>query len=171
MRPSWKTWLNRTAFLAVAMLAFANAGCIVAAVGAAAGSAAAVGYAYYSAPLTRDYPVAFGDASAGVKAALADLQFPVVKETPAVIETHTGDGVKVQIALDVVTSPIPADGSVTKVSVRVGHFGDEEISKRIQDQIARHLPGLPPPAVPTLQPPRPPETAPPPLAAPVAAKK
>ncbi len=175
MRASWKTWLKRTAFLVVATLALANAGCIVAAVGAAAGGAAAVGYAYYSAPLTRDYPVAFGDASAAVKAALADLQFPVVKETPVgggtLIETHTGDGVKVQIALDVITSPVPADGSLTKISVRVGHFGDEEISARIQDQIARHLPGLPPPPGPTLQPPRPPETSPPPLAAPVAAKK
>ena len=89
---------------------------------------------------------------------------PSSRKAGGLIETHTGDGVKVQIALDVVTSPIPADGSVTKVSVRVGHFGDEEISTRIQDQIARHLPGLPPPAVPTLQPPRPPETAPPPLA-------
>ena len=57
MRASWKTWASRTAFLAVAALAFANAGCIVAAVGAAAGGAAAVGYAYYTAPLVREYPV------------------------------------------------------------------------------------------------------------------
>jgi hypothetical protein len=174
MACSWKRWFNRTAFAAVALVALANAGCIVAAVGAAAGGAAAVGYAYYAAPLVADYPVALGDAQAAVKAALVDLQFPVVKETPgnggAVIETRTGDGVKVQISLDAVTSAVPADGSVTKVSVRVGHFGDEAVSTRIQDQIARYLPS-PPPSVPTLQAPRGPETAPPPLAAPVAAKK
>ena len=175
MRASWKTWANRTAFLAVAALALANAGCLVAAVGAAAGGAAAVGYAYYTAPLVHEYPVPMNDALAAVKTSLAELQFPIVKEQPdgasTVIDTRTGDGVKVRIGLDLVTSPVPADGSVTKISVRVGHFGDEEISSRIQDQIAHHLPSPPPPPVPALQAPRPPESGPPPLAAPVAAKK
>jgi len=76
----------------------------------------------------------------------------------------------VQITLDLLTSPIPADGSMTRVSVRVGHFGDETISTRIHDQIAKHVP---PPAPPLARPAPPPpvETAAPPLAAPTAAKK
>lgn len=175
MACSWKKSLGRTAFVAVALVALTNAGCIIAAVGAAAGGAAAVGYAYYAAPLVREYPTPFGETLAAVKAALADLQFPVVKETPAgdgtVIETRTGEGVKVQVSLDIITSAVPADGSVTKVSVRVGHFGDDAVSTRIQDQIAHHLPGLPPPPAPMLQAPRPPESAPPPLAAPASVKK
>jgi Protein of unknown function (DUF3568) len=174
MAGSWRKWLNRAALFAVAAFALANAGCLAAAVGAAAGGAAAAGYFYYTAPLVRDYPNPYGDTLAAAKAALADLQFAVLKEQPesggTVIETRTGDGVKVLVALDLVTNPVPADGSLTRVSVRVGHFGDEEISTRIQEQIAKHLP---PPAPPLARPapPPPPETAPPPLAAPVSAKK
>ena len=171
MARTWKSWLSRTAFLAVAAVALANAGCLVAAVGAAAGGAAAVGYAYYTAPLMREYPVNRPDALAAVKTSLTELQFPLVKEQPeggsTLIETRTGDGVSVKISLDMLTSPVPADGSVTRVSVRVGHFGDEAISTRIQDQIAKHMPAPPSagPAAPTARPARGrSRPAPPPLA-------
>ncbi len=179
MTRTWKSWLSRTAFLALAMIALANAGCLIAAVGAAAGGAAAVGYAYYSAPLMREYPVNRPVALAAVKSSLTELQFPLIKEQPdgasIMIETRTGDGVSVKIYLDVLTSPVPADGSITRVSVRVGHFGDDAISARIQDQIATHLPAPTPspgPAVanrPTG--PRPVETVAPPLANPVVPAK
>ena len=129
MARSWKRWAGRAAFVAVAAAALVNAGCLVAAVGAAAGAAGAAGYYYYTAPLVHDYPSPYGDTLTAVKAALAELQFPIVKEQPVgggtLIETHTGDGVAVQVALDLVTSPVPADGSLTRLSVRVGHFGDE----------------------------------------------
>ena len=168
MGVTWKRIGSRAAFLVVAAVAVANAGCIAAAVTAAAAGGAAVGYAYYTAPLIQDYPTSYGDALAATKAALTDLQFPIVKEQPAdggdVIETRTGDGVKVRVSLDLVTSAVPADGALTRVSVRVGHFGDDTISSRIQGQIAKHLPTAVAPPSPTLQAPRPPETAPPPLA-------
>ncbi len=163
-------WVGRAAFVVVAATALANAGCLVAAVGAAAGAAGAAGYLYYTAPLVRDYPASYGDTLAAVKAALADLQFTLVKEQPVgggtLIETRTGDGVQVQVTLDMLTSPVPADGTATRVSVRVGHFGDEAVSTRIQDQIARHV-APPPPPLARPAPPPPVETAPPPLAAPV----
>jgi Protein of unknown function (DUF3568) len=168
MACTWKRTVSRAMFALVAAVAVVNTGCIAAAVTAAAAGGAAVGYAYYTAPLIQDYPASYGDSLAAVKAALTDLQFPIVKEQPvdagAVIETRTGDGVKVRVSLDLVTSAVPADGSLTRVSVRVGHFGDETISTRIQDQIAKHLPAVAAPPSPTLQAPRPPETAPPPLA-------
>ena len=174
MASTWTRRLNQAAFAALALAALANAGCLVAAVGAAAGGAAAAGYLYYTAPLAREYPVSYADALADVKAALTELQFPFEKEKAegngAVLETRTGDGVKVQISLDSVTSPVPADGSLTRVSVRVGHFGDEAISERIQDQIARHV-APPPTAVSRPAAPAPVETAAPPLAAPVGAGK
>jgi Protein of unknown function (DUF3568) len=154
MARTWKAWLSRTAFFVVAAVALANAGCLIAAVGAAAGGAAAVGYAYYSAPLMREYPVSRPDALAAVKSSLTELQFPLIKEQPegasTVIETRTGDGVPVKIFLDVLTSPVPADGSITRVSVRVGHFGDDAVSARIQDQIAKHVPAPPPPSGPAV---------------------
>ena len=169
MARTWTRWVGRAAFVVVAAAALASSGCLVAAVGAAAGAAGAAGYLYYTAPLVRDYPASYGDTMAAVKAALADLQFPLVKEQPlgggTLIETRTGDGVSVQVTLDLLTSPVPADGSATRVSVRVGHFGDEAISTRIQDQIARHVPPPPPPLARPAPPPA--ETAPPPLAAPV----
>jgi hypothetical protein len=170
MARSWKRWAGQAAFVAVAAAALANAGCLVAAVGAAAGAAGAAGYFYYTAPLVRDYPSPYGDMLTAVKAALADLQFQIDKEKPmgggTVIETRTGDGVHVQVALDLLTSPVPADGVMTRVSVRVGQFGDEAISTRIQDQIAKHVaPPAPPLARPA--PPPPVETAAPPLAVPV----
>ncbi|HBI41998.1 MAG TPA: hypothetical protein DDY78_03950 [Planctomycetales bacterium] len=150
MARAWKTWLSRTAFLAVAAVALANAGCLIAAVGAAAGGAAAVSYAYYTAPLMREYPVNYADALAAVKTSLTELQFPLIKEQPdgasTLIETRTGDGLSVKIFLDVLTSPVPADGSLTRISVRVGHFGDDAVSARIQDQVAKHMPAPPPPA-------------------------
>ncbi len=163
-------WATRAVLAALATTALINAGCLVAAVGAAAGAAGAAGYLYYTAPLVRDYPASYGDTLAAVKTALAELQFPLVKEQPegggTLIETRTGDGVSVQVTLDMLTSPVPADGSATRVSVRVGHFGDEAISTRIQDQIAKHVAPPPPPLARPVPPP-PVETAPPPLAAPV----
>ena len=131
-------------------------------------------YAYFSAPLMHEYPVNYPTALASVKTSLAELQFPLIKEqaqgTTTVIETRTGDGVAVKIYLDVLTSPVPADGSVTRISVRVGHFGDDAVSTRIQAQIARHMPAAAAPAPPgpvlANRPagPHPVETAPPPLA-------
>ena len=142
-------WAARAAFVVAAAAGLASSGCLVAAVGAAAGAAGAAGYLYYTAPLVRDYPSSYGDTLAAVKAALADLQFPLVKEQPegggTLIETRTGDGVKVQVTLDLLTNPIPADGSVTRVSLRVAHFGDEAVSTRIQDQIFQHVTPPPPP--------------------------
>jgi hypothetical protein len=149
MTRTWKSWVSRTAFIAVAAVALANAGCLIAAVGAAAGGAAAVSYAYTTAPLMREYPVNYANALASVKTSLTELQFPLIKELPdgasTLIETRTGDGVTVKIYLDVLTSPVPADGSITRISVRVGHFGDDAISARIQDQIAKHMPAPPTP--------------------------
>ncbi len=148
MARSGKKWAGRAVFAAMAAAALASSGCLVAAVGAAAGAAGAAGYFYCTAPLERDYPGPYGDTLAGVKTALAELQFQIDKEKSVgggtLIETHTGDNVAIQVALDMLTTPVPADGPFTRVSVRVGHFGDEAISTRIQDQIAKHVAPPPP---------------------------
>jgi hypothetical protein len=144
MRGVWRRWIGRAAFVALAAAALVNAGCIAAAVVGAAAGGAAVGYAYWSAPLVREYPAGLPDAVTATKVALADLQFPLLKEQPdgggVILDSRTGNDVKVRILIDVVNSPVPVDGSVTRVAVRVGAFGDDAISKRIQDQIAQHMP-------------------------------
>jgi hypothetical protein len=65
---------------------------------------------------------------------------------------------------------------MTRISVRVGHFGDDAVSARIQDQIAKHMPAAPAPGpgpVVANRPGggRPVETAAPPLASPVVPAK
>jgi hypothetical protein len=161
-----------------------NAGCVVAAVGAGAAGAAVAGYAYCNGLLYRDYPATIADSMAAVRTSLMELQFPIVKEKSdtgtAYFQTRTGDGHTVRLYLDIVPSPIPAEGALTRIGVRVGFSGDEVISARILDQVSRHLvapgmaPGAAPPGVaapgspvagPTMLPPRPvAETPPPPLA-------
>jgi hypothetical protein len=166
--------------MAVAALAVAQTGCLVVAAGAAAG-AAATGYVYYKGRLYRDYPAGVADALAATRAGLLDLQFPLVseetKDGSACVSSRTADGTAVRIWLDMVPSRVPADGSMTRISVRVGAFGDEAVSARILDQIVMHLvppalvrpqasvaPGLAEPAIQPVRALMPGETSPPPLA-------
>jgi hypothetical protein len=174
--------LRLLGLLVLALTGLVNAGCLVAAVGAGAAGAAVAGYTWCNGLLYRDYPATLADSTSAVRAALLEMQFPIVKETSdtgtAFVRTSTGDGHTVRIYLDVVPSPIPAEGALTRVSIRVGVIGDEAVTARILDQVARHLVsphGLPPasgaapPVVnPMLLPPRPvAATGPPPLAVPV----
>ena len=124
----------------------------------------------------REYPAALTDASAAVRTSLADLQFPPPTEKSdggeVTFETKASDGARVHVYLESLTSRIPGDGPVTRITVRVGAFGDDAVSARILDQISIHL-VVPPasqaasaaPPVPRPSPPHPPETSPPPLAA------
>lgn len=173
----------------------AQTGCALAVAGAAAGAGAA-GYYYLNGLVYRDYRANLGDTAAALRTSLVELQFPLLKEKndtgSAYFQTQTADGHTIKIYLDTVTSPIPSEGSVTRVSVRVGFAGDDLVSGRILDQLSRHLvppgstpappptsgivapatpPGTPTPAAvvpaapPTINAPRgPAETAAPPLA-------
>jgi hypothetical protein len=177
-RPLLSLRWGQLALLGLALTALVNAGCLLAAVGAAGVGAAAAGYTYYNGLLYRDYSANIADTLVAVRVSLQELRFPVTKEKTdtgsAYLTTSTGDGHTVRIYLDLVSSPIPAEGTMTRVGIRVGFSGDEVVSARILDQISRHLasPLLPgivavpgPSAPPTLLPPRPiPETPPPPLA-------
>jgi hypothetical protein len=166
-------WLG-LAYLALAAVALANAGCLVAAAAGAAGGVA--GYAYYKGKVCRTYLANVEDVRAASRTALAELQMPVLSDVPGErggkIESRAGDD-SVVIALDVQDSPVAGEGPLTQVSVRVATFGSEALSDRILDQIGYHL--LPPsrlaPAPPKLSSPPPPvapaplpQTAAPPLA-------
>ncbi len=180
--------LRLLGWLVLGLSVLLNAGCLVAAIGAGAAGVAVAGYVYCNGLLYRDYPATLTDAAAAVRTSLLELQFPIVKEKSDTgtlfVQTKTGDGHTVRVYLDVVSSPIPAEGAMTRIGIRVGFTGDEAVSARILDQVSRHLvaqpplagaPGAPPlvagtpsvpaAAAPNLLPPRPvPETPPPPLA-------
>ncbi len=177
--------LRLLGWLVLGLAVLLNAGCLVAAIGAGAAGAAVAGYVYCNGLLYRDYPATLTDAAAAVRSSLLEMQFPIVKEKSDTgtlfVQTRTGDGHTIRIYLDVVSSPIPAEGALTRIGIRVGFTGDEAVSARILDQVSRHLvappvvPGAPPPVAsapgspasvaPSLLPPRPvAETSPPPLA-------
>ncbi len=178
-------WARRILLVMAAALAAVQAGCLLVAAGVASG-AAATGYCYYKGRYYREYPAALGDALAAARTALTELQFPVLSEEAkngsAFVASRTADGSAIRIYLDTVESRVPADGpALTRVSVRVGAFGDEEVSKRILDQVSLHLVAptlLRPMPQPTAAAPPPPgpirpasalmpgETPPPPLAPP-----
>jgi hypothetical protein len=134
----------------LALAALVNTGCLLAVAGLA-GAGAAAGYVYYNGLLYRDYHANLADTLAAVRSALVELQFPIREEKTdtgsAFIKTHTSDGTTVRIYLDVVPSPIPAEGAITRVGIRVGIAGDEVVSAGILNQVNRHL--VPPTMLPS----------------------
>jgi hypothetical protein len=190
MAQAGRSMAGRLLYLLVAGAVLANAGCLAVALSAASGAATA-GYLYYKGSLYHNFTAGLSDTLAAVHTGLTELQMPILSEEPgtqgAFVLSRTADGTNVRIHLDTIPSRIQAEGVVTRVSVRVGTFGDEAVSSRILDQVARHLvtpplagppvasPSGPPPAAPPqpvlgpIQPTsatRPVETAPPPLATP-----
>jgi hypothetical protein len=162
--------VRRTLYVLMGLAALVNGGCLVVAAGAAAAGGAGAAYAYMRGALYREYPSTLTDSYAAARSALTELQMPIVREEPqtvgqAYLESRTGDGNPVRVYLTARATPIPTDGPVTRVSVRVGAFGDDVVSTKLLDQIDRHLtPVAPPTAAAAPPPPRPPETPPPPLA-------
>jgi hypothetical protein len=132
---------RRILHVAVALLALAHGGCLWVAAGAAGGAAA--GAAYYYGKVCQTYPSSLDDSTAATKTALADLGMPVLEEKreggEMFMKSQTSDGDPVRIYLNPEASKFPADGPLTKVTVRVGAFGDHPSSNRVLDQIGVHL--------------------------------
>src|SRR5262245_66155251 len=61
------------------------------------------------------------------------------QQTSGTIESRTSDDSSVTITLETQPSRIQAEGTVTRICVRVGTFGDNSVSNRIHDQISQHL--------------------------------
>jgi hypothetical protein len=165
-------WNRRlwAAYLGLALLALANAGCLAAAaVGAAAGAAS---YAYYKGEVRRTYLANVADVHAATAKSLQELQLPILKDesgpNSGSIESKAGDD-SVFITLKLQDNPVPDQGPVTEVGVRVATFGNNGLSERLLDQISFHLvPAGVVPVPPPLGPPQPsspvPQTPPPPAA-------
>lgn len=132
---------RRVLYLAVAALVLTQSGCLAVAAGVAGG--AALGAAYYSGKDCQTFPASLDDTLAATKTALADLGMPVVGEqregSETFVKSQTSDGDPVRIYMDVEGSKFPADGPLTKVTVRVATFGDHPVSTRVLDQISAHL--------------------------------
>jgi Protein of unknown function (DUF3568) len=176
MRDRWPHALARwAAYVLFAVLVLGQAGCLLVACGVAGGAAA--GYCYTQGKVCQTYHADLLDSWMATRTALAELGMPVVTErrdgSEGYLETRTADADKVRIYLETFPGRVPADGLVTRVSVRVATFGDHLLSNRILDQVSQHLapadavpPSTPPPLAPAgYAAPAPPanQTAPPPL--------
>jgi hypothetical protein len=165
MRQTKQNWRIRGFWLTMAAITVTQSGCLAAAAtGVAAGGA--VGYAYWQGRVGRDYVANRDDVWNALHTSLTELQMPVVSENRDPDEDHieskTADGDKVKIDVTMKMSRIPAEGDISRVSVRVATFGDTVVSARLLDQVDRHL--MPAPGAPPAQAGPPAQTPPPPLA-------
>lgn len=108
-------------------------------VGAAAGGGVVAGsYEYVKGVLKRPYAASMGTAWMACQDAMTDLGIEIVESsteepTQWTMKGITQKGKKITIALDMVSKDI------TKISVRVGVFGDKILSEKVHDTIARQL--------------------------------
>lgn len=133
----WKA----TLYLALGLMSLASSGCLLAVAGVAGGAAA--GYAYHRGKVGQEFQAGFPDTWAATHAALVELGMPIVSEEKQAdtgfIESRTAENDRVRIYLDSHTSKIPAEGTLTRVGIRVATFGDQPVSDRILYQIGAHL--------------------------------
>jgi hypothetical protein len=168
----------RAAYLFLAGLTLTGSGCLVVAAGATATGGAALTYAYFKGEVSTQYQAALADTWAATRHALAELGMPILledwHEDHGTIESRTNHDDKLHISLTTQVSKIPAEGTVTRVGIRVGVFGDAPVSERVLTQIGTHLTLPPPHPLPPVAKPGPiqpvtatgvpPQTPPPPLA-------
>jgi hypothetical protein len=123
-------YFSATLLVGVAVLV---QGCIVAAVGAGAGTVA-----YLRGDLEVVEAADLNTMYAAVKKAAEQLELVVTRDTKdamsAVIITRDAEDKKITIKLKATTE------NTTKISVRVGTFGSETKSRRIYEQIKENLP-------------------------------
>lgn len=121
--------------LAVAMLA-AGGGCVLFVAGAAAGAGAA-GYAYIEGVLKSTEQAPLDRAWTATLGAMKDLEFPVTKQSKDALTGHitarNASDKKIDIDLKKVSD------KATEISIRVGTFGDENLSRVILDKIKKRL--------------------------------
>ena len=149
-RQALKRRYLRTTHLVLFLVALANSGCLLATTAGIAGGAA-VGYAYCKGRVCETYNAGTEDTWAATRTALVELGMPIVKEerkgSEGFIESRTADGDRVRVYMEPEMSRIPAEGQISRVSVRVAVFGDRPVSDRILDQLGAHLAFAPLPGV------------------------
>jgi hypothetical protein len=142
-----------------------QAGCLAVVGGAALGGTA---YAYHNGKATAWFPSDFADSWHAVKEALNDLALPIKAEQrhrlAGTIESATHTGTKITITLEEKPPKVGLSEHQTELTVRVGVFGDSEVSQRLLEQIRQRLAArqtLPPPPMPATPAPGSPPPVPP----------
>lgn len=125
--------LRTTALVALASLVAFQSGCLL----VAAGAAGAGTVAYVRGELDASLAGSYDSVVKAANRALDDLQFKKINETKDAIKTvlvaRTADDKKVRIEITKVSD------TLTKVEIRVGVFGNENLSRTILDKIQKNL--------------------------------
>jgi hypothetical protein len=131
-----KSKLLMTVFLA-SLLTLTN-GCFLFVVGAAAGAGAA-GYAWVNGEVKTTEAASMNQAWDASLAAMKDLEFTVTDKSKdalsGYVTAQTADNKAIKINLKYISN------TSTEVRIRVGTFGDENLSRTILNKIRNHLPG------------------------------
>ena len=121
------------------LICLTNSGCLL----CAAGAAGAGTYAYCKGKHEETYAGDFGAVWQATHVALNDLGMPLLTETrdagSGTIDTETGTRQKVWVSVTSQPGKIPTDPPQTKVAVRVATFGDEQVSRRVLQQVQTAL--------------------------------
>lgn len=129
-------------WLSLFLLSVSLSGCMLAAAGAVAGAGA---YAYYQGNYSQMHAAEFGKTWQAAKSALSDLALPVISEhhegLTGTIKSSLPDGTSISIDLEEQPRILASDSHQTEVNVRVGTFGDQTQSQKIQQQIQSHIVG------------------------------
>lgn len=133
-----KSWANGIWMILILSAVVASAGCALFVAGA--GVAVGVGGAeYYRGELKQAYAAPMEKAWNASLAAAGELKMKTTEKSidnldqNRVIKGSTEEGKDFQIALEALSK------DVTMVKVRIGVFGDEAVSKKIQEVIAKDL--------------------------------
>lgn len=121
-------------FALIILLVLQSAGCVAVVAGGAAGAGTVV---YFKGQLEEEIKAPVPAAHKAVMSALWDLKLPVLEDNhdslTAKMKSKLANGTDVWITIDSVA------GNASKVTIRVGMFGDEEKSRMILDAIHRHI--------------------------------
>ena len=130
----FKRWKQTVLLLALAIQISGCAEAVLVGVGAVGGAGAVL---WAKGKMVEELDVPFSKAHTATLAALKDLEFPIKKDTKkglkAKVESQYPDGKLVWVNIRAVTE------SSSKISVRVGTFGDKSRSQKIFDAIHQRL--------------------------------
>ncbi len=144
--------MRRTAFTAIALAGVISAGCKTVAPVAGTMTESTPGFSYSAGRATQDFNSPPQELRDSITAAMDDLRFHSIRQTvnagSIIYNGTTADDRRVSVMVH----PIQAQ---SRVSVRIGWFGDEPLSRAVMDRIGVRLGTLPPAAIPADPPSKP----------------
>jgi hypothetical protein len=136
--------MRRIALLAATIAGWSCAGCST--VGPVASTGLGGGYTYSTGRASQEFTVPPDTIASAATQAMADLRIQGVHQTRGeggmiMLEGTTADDRRASVA-------IRPNRGTSRVSVRIGWFGDQPLSRAVMDRIGIRLGTLPPSAVP-----------------------